>query len=185
MNHAELANKVLDSLREPPTEIPPIENEEARRNNAARCMVHFFCNRLSSNGEAPHRIKHTTFQWMDGLVALRNARIIDHHWTSLPVTVVEQLHHEAETKPVWSDPVAGNMQRVIRRLGFVEPDRIEHIASEMYSHLRWEDANAVLQYVAVGTRIELNSVIIQFSISSPSSDRGNNGKSRSSRPEER
>jgi len=100
MNHAELANRVLDSLREPPTEIPSIENEEARRNNAARCMVHFFCNRLSSNGEAPHHIKHTTFQWMDGLVALRNARIIDHHWTSLPVTVVEQLHHEAETKPV-------------------------------------------------------------------------------------
>ena len=52
----------------------------------------------------------------------------------------------------WSDPVAGNMQRVIRRLGFVEPERIEQIASEMYSHLRWEDANTVLQYVAVGKR---------------------------------
>jgi hypothetical protein len=100
MNHAEFANKILDSLREPPAEIPRIVYEDNRQNNTASCMVNLFCNRLSSNGEAPQHIKHTTFQWMDGLVALRNARITDHHWSTLQVNVAEQLHHEAETKPV-------------------------------------------------------------------------------------
>ncbi|MCH8043552.1 MAG: DUF2461 family protein [Planctomycetes bacterium] len=100
MNHEEYSRAVLDSLREPPVEIPLIETEEARRNNAARCMTDFFCNRLSANGEVPRRIKHTTFQWMDGLVTLRNARVTDHHWSTLQVKVAEQLHHEAETKPV-------------------------------------------------------------------------------------
>lgn len=51
--HTELANKVLDNLRQPPSELPPIEMEETRKNNAARCMGHLFCNRLSLNGEAP------------------------------------------------------------------------------------------------------------------------------------
>lgn len=98
--HAVLAQKVLDCIREPPTKIPSIEMEETRRNNAARCMGQLFCNRLSSKGETPHRLKHTTYQWSGGLVALRNARIADHHWSTLQLRVAEQLHDEAESKPV-------------------------------------------------------------------------------------
>jgi hypothetical protein len=98
--HAELAVKVLDGLREPPTEIPTIAMNETQKNNAARCMGHLFCNRLSSNGEAPERLKHTTYQWAGGLIALRNARITDHHWSTLQVGVAETLHHEAESQPV-------------------------------------------------------------------------------------
>ncbi len=98
--HTELAQQVLDCLRARPAEIPPIEMEETRQNNAARCMGKLFCHRLSSKGEAPQRVKHTTYQWSGGLVALRNARIADHHWSTLQVRVAEQLHHEAESKPV-------------------------------------------------------------------------------------
>lgn len=52
----------------------------------------------------------------------------------------------------WSERSAGNMQRVIRRIGFAEPDQIDDIADAMYSHLRWEGQSAVLQYVSVGRR---------------------------------
>jgi len=52
----------------------------------------------------------------------------------------------------WSERASGNMQRVIRRLGFADPSRAEQIANDMYSHLRWEDDSTVLQYVAVGKR---------------------------------
>ena len=47
MDHSDFANEILDTLREPPVEIPSIETEETRRNNAARCMAQLFCNRLS------------------------------------------------------------------------------------------------------------------------------------------
>lgn len=53
----------------------------------------------------------------------------------------------------WSDPTAGNMQRVIKRLGFAHPELVESIAHQMYSELRWESETTVLQYVAVGKRI--------------------------------
>jgi hypothetical protein len=46
-------------------------------------------------------------------------------------------------------------------------------------------AIARLQPEVFFARIELNSVTIQFNISSPSTDRGNNGKGRTCRPEER
>jgi uncharacterized protein (DUF2461 family) len=91
---------VLDSIRELPTEVPHVEMDESRRNNAGRCMGQLFCNRLSSSGQAPQRLKHTTYQWSGGLIALRNARITDHHWSTLQVRVADQLHHEAESKPV-------------------------------------------------------------------------------------
>ena len=98
--HADLAQKVLESIREPPTKVPSVEMEEGRRNNAARCMGQLFCNRLSSSGQAPQRLKHTTYQWAGGLIALRNARITDHHWSTLQVRVAEQLHEEAQSQPV-------------------------------------------------------------------------------------
>jgi len=53
----------------------------------------------------------------------------------------------------WSKRGLGNMQRVIRRIGFSDPSRVEQIAEDMYSHLRWEDETTVLQYVAVGKRL--------------------------------
>jgi hypothetical protein len=53
----------------------------------------------------------------------------------------------------WSERDAGNMQRVIRRLGFDQENKINAIADEMYRMLRWEDACHVLQYLAVGRRV--------------------------------
>ena len=54
----------------------------------------------------------------------------------------------------WSRREEGNMQRVIRRLGFAKDnDEINSIADDMYSHLRWENNNYVLQYIAVGADI--------------------------------
>jgi hypothetical protein len=53
----------------------------------------------------------------------------------------------------WSDEQAGNMQRVIQRLGFAEEKEIETIAEEMYRNLRWENETYVLQYLAVGGRV--------------------------------
>lgn len=52
----------------------------------------------------------------------------------------------------WSDQSRGNMQRVIRRLGFVDEAGIDGVASGMYKFLRWENDKFVLQYVAVGSR---------------------------------
>lgn len=54
----------------------------------------------------------------------------------------------------WSDRGAGNMQRVIRRMGFADGDeRISEIADTMYSALRWENPEYVLQYLTVGQTV--------------------------------
>ncbi|MEX0676257.1 MAG: hypothetical protein WD063_04240 [Pirellulales bacterium] len=53
----------------------------------------------------------------------------------------------------WSDSRQGNMQRVVRRLGFAEEAQIEQIAIAMYRDLRWQDEQIVLQYVCVGRRM--------------------------------
>lgn len=52
----------------------------------------------------------------------------------------------------WSDRTKAAMQRVVRRIGFAPEPSVESIAETMYDRLRWEDANHVLQYVAVGKR---------------------------------
>jgi hypothetical protein len=52
----------------------------------------------------------------------------------------------------WSDRTRGNMQRVIRRLGFVADDQIGTIAESMYDDLRWESDTHIIQYIAVGSR---------------------------------
>lgn len=52
----------------------------------------------------------------------------------------------------WSEEEAGNMQRVVRRLGFADERAIQGIATAMYKDLRWEDDKHVLQYVTVGRR---------------------------------
>jgi len=53
----------------------------------------------------------------------------------------------------WSNERDGNMQRVIRRLGFARPDDVPPIATAMYQDLRWQDANHILQYITVGERV--------------------------------
>jgi hypothetical protein len=100
MDHSEFANKILATLRDQPADIPVFATEETRRNNAARCMARLLCNRLSTNGHGPEHIKHATYRWMDGVFALRNARITDHHWSTLQLNVAEQLPEDAETKPL-------------------------------------------------------------------------------------
>ena len=45
------------------------------------------------------------------------------------------------------------MQRAIRRLGFAAENLGDGIAQTMYQNLRWEDSIHVLQYVAVGRRL--------------------------------
>lgn len=95
-----LAQKVLDSIRGQPNTLPLIEAQEGRRNNAARCMNQLFCNRLSSAGETPVKLKHTTYQWGEGVIAVRNARVTDHHWSTLQTRVAEQLRKEGISKPV-------------------------------------------------------------------------------------
>jgi hypothetical protein len=52
----------------------------------------------------------------------------------------------------WSDSEQGNMQRVVRRLGFAKGEVIEGIAESMYNNLHWENQQTVLQYVAIGKR---------------------------------
>jgi hypothetical protein len=52
----------------------------------------------------------------------------------------------------WSDQQKGNMQRVVRRLGFAEEPAVEAIAAKMYGSARWESDEYVLQYICVGAR---------------------------------
>lgn len=52
----------------------------------------------------------------------------------------------------WSEREQANMQRVIRRLGFVDDQSVDAIANDMYNSARWEDDDFVLQYVCVGDR---------------------------------
>lgn len=56
----------------------------------------------------------------------------------------------------WSNPNERNMQRVIRRLGFLQEPEIENVATSMYNHARWENDQYVLQYVCVGRQLNNN-----------------------------
>jgi hypothetical protein len=52
----------------------------------------------------------------------------------------------------WSDRERGNMQRVVRRLGFTDEPLVAGVAERMYDSARWEDDEYVLQYICVGAR---------------------------------
>lgn len=52
----------------------------------------------------------------------------------------------------WSKRQHGNMQRVVRRIGFADDRYVEQIALAMYTELRWGDRENVLQYVAIGSQ---------------------------------
>jgi hypothetical protein len=100
MNHVEYAQKILARLPDAPIALPPIEIDDTRRRNAGRCMTALVCNRLGARGQEPQHVRQTTFEWDGGVFALRNARVVDHHWSTAQTAVVEQLHDVAKGKPV-------------------------------------------------------------------------------------
>ncbi len=100
MNHPEYAKKVLDMLLEPPVSLPIIAMDEGRRRNAGRCMTLLACNRLAKNGQATTLLQHTTFEWNDGLVALRNSRVADHFWSNVTKSAVQRVHEFGHKQPV-------------------------------------------------------------------------------------
>jgi hypothetical protein len=56
----------------------------------------------------------------------------------------------------WSLQAEENMERAIQRLGFAPNDQVGGIAQAMYEHLHWEGPGHVLQYVAIGGRVNHN-----------------------------
>lgn len=100
MDHHSFANTIRGALVATPSEAPAVAFDEEFQRNAARCMQQLIVHRLSTNGDPPKRIKHTTYHWNGGLFALRNARITDHHWSTLQLAVADQLHQEANRVPV-------------------------------------------------------------------------------------
>ena len=100
MNHSEYSQQIQVFLQQSPNALPAITVDDSRRNNAGRCMTSLTCNRLSQSSVAPEHVRHTTFNWKDGTFALRNARIVDHHWSTAQVGVVQQMHELAADRPV-------------------------------------------------------------------------------------
>ena len=100
MNDQAYAQQILSALLKSPNSLPKIKIDESRRNNAGRCMAAFACHRLSTGGESPQHVRHTTFEWNGGVVAIRNARVGDHHWSTAQPAVVQQLHELAQERPV-------------------------------------------------------------------------------------
>ncbi len=100
MNHAEYSQQLQALLEQQPDALPEIMVDDARRNNAGRCMTTLACHRLSQSGERPKHVRHTTFDLNGGTFALRNARIVDHHWSTAQMSVVQQLHELAAERPL-------------------------------------------------------------------------------------
>jgi hypothetical protein len=100
MNDQTYARQVLSLLHQSPAALPSIMIDDARRNNAGRCMTALACHRLSGSGEAPEHIRHTTFSWRRGVFALRNSRVRGHHWSTAQVAVVDSLHELAQNQAV-------------------------------------------------------------------------------------
>jgi hypothetical protein len=66
--------------------------------------------------------------------------------------IVEVKRQACNVNGPWSNPERGNMQRVIRRLGFAPRQEVEVIAAEFYKTMHIETDGQVLQYVAVGSQ---------------------------------
>lgn len=77
---------------------------------------------------------------------------IDPSGTRIVFALVEVKVDVCKINGPWSRLADGNMQRVIRRIGFAPEEDLATIANEMYEKLRWENSSHVLQYVAVGSR---------------------------------
>jgi MoxR-like ATPase len=100
MNHSEYSQKIREALQQQPATLPSIVVDDARRNNAGRCMAALACNRLGQNGESPEHVRHSTFDWQTGTFTLRNSRIADHYWSNSPITVADRLHELASDHAV-------------------------------------------------------------------------------------
>jgi MoxR-like ATPase len=100
MNHAEFAQQILAQVAKSPSTLPAIGVDDTRSNNAGRCMTALICHRLAQEGIVARHIRHTTFEWGSGVLALRNARIKDHHWSTYQLAVGKQLHELAMKNPL-------------------------------------------------------------------------------------
>lgn len=100
MNHAEFAQQILAQVVKSPSTLPAVGVDDTRSNNAGRCMTALICHRLSKDGIEPRHVRHTTFEWGSGVLTLRNARIMDHHWSTYQFSVGKQLHELAMKTPV-------------------------------------------------------------------------------------
>jgi hypothetical protein len=100
MNHIEYAQQIRARLPQAPSALPPIEIDDTQSKNAGRCMTELVCNRLAANGEKPQKVRGTSFYWDGGMFAVRNARVVDHHWTKVNTSILQRLHKDANVKPV-------------------------------------------------------------------------------------
>lgn len=64
--------------------------------------------------------------------------------------LVEVKAGQCSINASWEEEWRGNIQRVVRRLGFTEEHNVESVAEQMYQSLRWENDNYILQYLVVG-----------------------------------
>jgi hypothetical protein len=82
-SEADYSRRVLDAIQKMPSEFMPADLDEKRRNNAAKAMMAVVVGRLENAGEKPEHLKHTRYQWRNGVISVRNSRIVDHHWSSI------------------------------------------------------------------------------------------------------
>lgn len=50
----------------------------------------------------------------------------------------------------WTDRDKANMQRVLRAVGCVPPERIDEVAKQLYDNAIWSDENATIRLFAIG-----------------------------------
>jgi hypothetical protein len=100
MNQSEFAKLILASVQQQPVDLSKLDFDEAKRNNAGKAMTQLICGRLATSRTAPQHLHHTTYEWQGGAITIRNARITDHHWSSLTPSTLQKLHEQAETLPV-------------------------------------------------------------------------------------
>lgn len=67
--------------------------------------------------------------------------------------LVEVKSGDCSMNGPWSERPRKNIQRVVRRLGFAEANKIDEISEALYSNARWSDEKYVLQYVCVGKNV--------------------------------
>jgi MoxR-like ATPase len=100
MNQNTYAQSILSAVQQQPIGLPAVPFDETKRNNAGRAMTHLLCHRLSANSAPPKHLHHTTYEWQGGVVTIRNARVVDHHWSSIGPSTLDELHKQSEEMPV-------------------------------------------------------------------------------------
>ena len=100
MNQNTYAQSILSALQQQPLGLPAFLFDETKQNNAGRAMTRMLCHRLSTNSPPPTHLHHTTYEWQGGVVTIRNARVVDHHWSSIGPSTIDELHKQSEEMPV-------------------------------------------------------------------------------------